>query len=177
MGTFMADGAAVLPGVKVDARPAAIPEASDEWAANDSNEMREALLDLRTAVLAASGGAVTATAALVDLPGWGLTGSNSLAALYGDMVSVNIVTDNDGSVDSWAICTLPVGYRPAHTQVAIMCRIYQNASYYAALATISTAGEIAVEFYDNGSVMTDVAALDATSNGGVALSFTFNRTI
>lgn len=49
MGTFINDGAAVLPPVKEDASP---PTGEiDEWAAGDANRVREALLDLRTAVL------------------------------------------------------------------------------------------------------------------------------
>ena len=46
MGTFIADGATVLPDVKSDAR--APTGAVTEWAAQDANEVRTALLDLRT---------------------------------------------------------------------------------------------------------------------------------
>jgi polygalacturonase len=51
VGTFIVDGAAVLPDVKSDARPASIPVGTTEWAAADTNEVRQALLDLRTAAI------------------------------------------------------------------------------------------------------------------------------
>ena len=50
MGTFIADGAAVLPPVKSDLRPPS--GAITEWAAEDANETRSALLDLRTQSIA-----------------------------------------------------------------------------------------------------------------------------
>jgi len=47
--SFLTDGAAVLPGVKTDLRsPTGLP---DTWDASDANEIRQALLDLRTQVL------------------------------------------------------------------------------------------------------------------------------
>ena len=48
--SFLTDGAAVLPGVKTDLRsPTGLP---DTWDASDANEIRQALLDLRTQMLA-----------------------------------------------------------------------------------------------------------------------------
>jgi hypothetical protein len=51
MGTFIQDGATELPGAKADLRPAAVPPNADEWAAADANQVREALLDLRSELL------------------------------------------------------------------------------------------------------------------------------
>lgn len=53
MGTFIADGSTVLPGVKSDARPATIPPAADEWCATDANQVRTALLDCRSSIVSA----------------------------------------------------------------------------------------------------------------------------
>ena len=48
--SFLTDGAAVLPDVKTDLRsPTGLP---DTWDASDANEIRQALLDLRTQMLA-----------------------------------------------------------------------------------------------------------------------------
>ena len=49
MGTFIADGAAVLPAIKTDARSPS--GATTEWASVDANEVRSALLDLRIQAL------------------------------------------------------------------------------------------------------------------------------
>ena len=74
MGTFITDGASVLPGVKTDARPST--GASTEWAATDANEVRSALLDLRTAALAVQTGFVNPNVAMVTA-----TGSDTARAL------------------------------------------------------------------------------------------------
>jgi hypothetical protein len=50
MGSFIPDGASVLPPVKQDSRPPS--GANTEWAAGDANKTREALLDLRTSEIA-----------------------------------------------------------------------------------------------------------------------------
>jgi hypothetical protein len=48
--SFLTDGAAVLPDVKVDARsPSGL---TDTWDASDANQIRQALLDIRTHLLA-----------------------------------------------------------------------------------------------------------------------------
>ena len=67
MGTFITDGASVLPDVKTDARPST--GATTEWAAEDANEVRSALLDLRTAALAVQTGFVNPNTALVTSSG------------------------------------------------------------------------------------------------------------
>ena len=84
MGTFITDGASVLPGVKTDARPST--GASTEWAATDANEVRSALLDLRTAALAVQSGFVDPNVAMVIA-----TGSDTPRALqdrFADVVNV-----------------------------------------------------------------------------------------
>lgn len=54
MGTFLTDGAAVLPVVKTDKREPT--GATDEWTAGDANDLRSAMLDLRSAALGVTTG-------------------------------------------------------------------------------------------------------------------------
>jgi hypothetical protein len=52
MGTFIVDGTDALPAVKSNSRPATIPPSSSEWTATDANQIRQALLDLRSGLIA-----------------------------------------------------------------------------------------------------------------------------
>lgn len=49
MSSFLSAGEAALPDVKVDAR--AVTGATDEWTAEDANDLRQALLDLRSYII------------------------------------------------------------------------------------------------------------------------------
>jgi len=49
MSNFLADGTSVLPSVKTDARGPT--GASDEWASADANQIRQALIDLRSYII------------------------------------------------------------------------------------------------------------------------------
>jgi hypothetical protein len=63
MGTFIVDGASVLPAVKNDVRPAT--GATTEWASVDANELRQAALDLRTEAIAEAAARLAADAAII----------------------------------------------------------------------------------------------------------------
>ena len=102
MGTFITDGASVLPDVKTDARPST--GASTEWAATDANEVRSALLDLRTAALAVQSGFVNPNTALVTSSG----SPGDTKALQDWMAVVEAGGGGSGTVTSVA-GTAPIG--------------------------------------------------------------------
>ena len=83
MSNFLADGTTVLPAVKTDARSPT--GASTEIAASDMNEVRQALIDLRAAIINSWGG----TSAPI------VTGSANaaLASLIVALEQVGIITN------------------------------------------------------------------------------------
>lgn len=99
MGTFITDGAAVLPSVKADERPAS--GAITEWAASDANELRSALLDLRTAALGVQTGFVSPGTALVTASG--STAARALQDRFADVVNVkDYLAVGNGTADDTA---------------------------------------------------------------------------
>ena len=57
MSNFITDGQSALPSVKIDARQPS--GATTEWTAEDANDLRQALLDIRNQMLASPTGLFT----------------------------------------------------------------------------------------------------------------------
>ena len=147
--SFITDGASVLPAIKSNARPPSIPEGSSEWAAADCNQIRTALLDLRTAVLAGAPPVSivlpSTFADIVDHAGWTAVGPSSPALVYklapGQIV-FGLVTTAAGASGT-ALATLPTGYIPQETVNFIPC-VFRDSSAslnYSAYAQVQGVGD------------------------------------
>ena len=97
MSNFITNGASVLPVVKTDARQPS--GATTEWTAEDSNDIRQALLDVRANALNVQSGFVNPNLATITSPG--SSTPRSLASRFGDIVNVlDFGADPTGIADS-----------------------------------------------------------------------------
>jgi len=112
MSDFMTDGSAVLPDIKSDARVPSIPIGPSEWASQDANRLRQALLDLRTSVLGTSSGFANPNVAVVTAVG--STTGRTLESRFGEVVNVlDFGADKTGVADSSAAFTAAIAVVPA----------------------------------------------------------------
>lgn len=147
--SFLDDGATVLPAVKSDVRPASIPIAVDEWAAGDSNQVRQALLDIRTYLLTQIWGSINITAGA----NWDFGSTNNVAEVSGNMVIWHFEVTATGAASWVGFATLPNGSWPV-VETIIPCRVYDanlNIHYSAFLVIHETDGTVDLQYIDNGS--------------------------
>ena len=112
MSNFITNGSSVLPVVKTDARQPS--GANSEWTAEDANDIRQALLDLRNQMLATQPG-------LFQGQPFSVTGdpanNTALLSLIAALVGLGFVTDNTAVkyMTEMDICIASDSYAVAHT--------------------------------------------------------------
>jgi len=139
---FITNGSAVLPAVKSDAR---VPSgATTEWTAEDANDLRQALLDTRGAVLglqtAAAGGLNINNPSASSILATGSTAPRTLAARFSEVTNIlDYGADPTGGTDSTAAIQSAINAAPSGSTVLV-----PNGSYLISTGlTVSSALRIA----------------------------------